>query len=113
MHPIYSPNPDTITDNKKCLLTEALYSCLLRGSARVWQIQRWRLTANHWTEHRIPKGGVRERTEGPDEVCKPIGRTAISTNQTPSELPGTKTSTRVHMKVPMTPATHVAKDNLV
>ena len=35
------------------------------------------LTANHWTEHKVPNGGVRERTEG---VCNPIGRT-ILTNQ--------------------------------
>jgi hypothetical protein len=38
------------------------------------------LTANHWTEHRDPNGGVRERTEGAEGVCNPIGRTTISTN---------------------------------
>jgi len=38
--------------------------------------------ANYWTEHGDPNGGVRERTEGAEEVCKPIGRTTISTNQT-------------------------------
>ena len=32
------------------------YSCLLRGSARAWQIQRWMLAANHWTENRVPNG---------------------------------------------------------
>jgi hypothetical protein len=26
---------------KKCLLTGYWYSCLLRGSVRAWQIQRW------------------------------------------------------------------------
>jgi hypothetical protein len=41
------------------------------------------LTANHWTEHRNPNGGVREMTEGVEGVCNPIGRTTISTNQTP------------------------------
>jgi hypothetical protein len=41
------------------------------------------LTANHWTEHRLPSGGVRERTEGDKEVCNPIGRIAISTNLIP------------------------------
>jgi hypothetical protein len=40
IHPIYrhetqKPNPDTIADDKKYLLTGALYSCLLRGFARV------------------------------------------------------------------------------
>jgi hypothetical protein len=32
-------------------------------------------------EHRVPNGGVRERTEGIERVCNPIGRTTISTNQ--------------------------------
>jgi len=41
------------------------------------------LAANHWTEHRYPSGRVRERTEGAEGVCNPIGRTTISTNQTP------------------------------
>jgi hypothetical protein len=35
-----------------------------------------------WTERRVPYGGVRERTEGVEEVFNPIGRTTISTNQT-------------------------------
>jgi hypothetical protein len=30
---LQTPSPDTITDVKKCLLTEAWYSCPLRGSA--------------------------------------------------------------------------------
>ena len=35
IHRIYkSPNPDTIVDTNKCLLTGALYSYLPRGSAR-------------------------------------------------------------------------------
>jgi hypothetical protein len=51
---IQSPNPDTIVDAKKCLLTEAWESFLLRGSPRAWEIQRRMLTANNWTEHRSP-----------------------------------------------------------
>jgi hypothetical protein len=43
------------------------------------------LAANHWTEHRVPKIGVRERTEGVEGVCNPIGRVVISTNQTPRD----------------------------
>jgi hypothetical protein len=39
-------------------------------------------TAKHQTEYRDPKGGVRARTEGAEEVHNLIGRT-ISTNQTP------------------------------
>jgi hypothetical protein len=38
------------------------------------------LTANHWTAHRVPNGGDRERTEGAERVCKPIGR-ITSTSQ--------------------------------
>jgi hypothetical protein len=41
------------------------------------------LAANHWIEHGMPSGGVREQTEGVEGVCKPIGRTTILTNQTP------------------------------
>ena len=40
------------------------------------------LTANYWTEHGVPNGGVRERTEGAEGVCNPIEKTTISTNQT-------------------------------
>jgi hypothetical protein len=40
------------------------------------------LADNHWTEHGVSNGGVRERIEGVEGVCNPIGRT-ISTNQTP------------------------------
>jgi hypothetical protein len=44
---------------------------------------------------RVSSGGVRERTEGAEGVFNPIGRTTISTNQTPSaELPGTKPPTK-------------------
>jgi len=48
------------------------------------------LAANHWTEHRDPSGGVREKIKGAEGVYNPIGRTSISTSQTPPELPGTK-----------------------
>jgi hypothetical protein len=44
-------------------------------------------TANHWTERGgVPNRGVKERTEGVEGICNPIGRTTISTNQTPQEL---------------------------
>jgi len=41
------------------------------------------LTANHWTENRVPNEEVRERTEVAEGVGNPIGRTIISTKQTP------------------------------
>jgi len=61
---IEPPNPDKIADAKRCMLTGALCSCLLRGSARAWQIQRQMLKAYHWTENGVPIGGVRKRIEG-------------------------------------------------
>jgi hypothetical protein len=33
-------------------------------------------------------GGVRERIEGAERVCNPIGRTIISTNQSPQSSQG-------------------------
>ena len=89
-HPshILPPNPDTTVDANKCLQTGAWYSYLLRGSASAWQIQRWMLLANHWTEHRVPNGGARERTQGAEGVCSPIGGTTIWTNQYPQSSQG-------------------------
>jgi len=53
-------------------------------------IQMRMLAANHWTEQGEPNAGVREKTEGAEGFCNTIGRTTISTYQTPSELPGSK-----------------------
>ena len=77
------PNSDTIAHASKILLKGPWYSCLLRGSASTWQIQKWMLTAIHWTEHRVPNEGARERTKGAEGVCNPIGGTTIWTNQYP------------------------------
>jgi len=82
---IQPPNPNNIADAKKCMLTGAWYSCLLRGYARAWQIQRQMLTANCWTENGVPIGGVRERIEGVEGVCNPI-KTTITTNQSSQGL---------------------------
>ena len=83
---IQSPNTDTIGDAKEPVLTGAWYSCLLRGSARAWQIQKWMLTANHWTDHRALNGVVRKRTEVAEGVCNPTGRTTLSTSQSSQGL---------------------------
>jgi hypothetical protein len=72
-----SPNLDTTVDANTCLLTGAWYSCLLRGSTRSWPIWMWMLTANHWTEHRVPNGGTRERPQGTDGFCSLLGGTTI------------------------------------
>jgi hypothetical protein len=36
----------------------------------------------------VPNGGAREMTEGAEGGCNPIGKTTISTKQTPLELAG-------------------------
>jgi hypothetical protein len=77
------PNPDTIADAKNYLLTGAWYSCPLRGSARTWPKQIQMFAANHWTEHRTPMEDLGRKTKGTKGACNPIGRTTISTNQTP------------------------------
>jgi hypothetical protein len=87
---IQLPNPDTIVESNKCLMTGAWYSCLLRGSASAWQIQRWMLVVNHWTEHRVPNGGSRERTKEAEGVCSPIGGTTIWVNQYAQSSQGLK-----------------------
>ena len=41
------------------------------------------LTANHWTEHGVPNGGVRERTEGAERGLQPHRKNSnIIINQT-------------------------------
>ena len=47
---LHTPNLDTMSDAKKCLLTGACYSCSLRGSARASPIQKWMHLAKHQTE---------------------------------------------------------------
>jgi hypothetical protein len=32
------------------------------------QIQKWMLTTNHWTEHKVPNEGARESTQGAEGV---------------------------------------------
>ena len=81
IYPIYSHQTQTLLWIPiSGLLTGAWYSCLLRGPASAWQIQRRMLSANHWTEHRVPSGG---RTEGAKGVFSPIEGTTILTNQYP------------------------------
>jgi hypothetical protein len=46
------------------------------------------LVANHWTEHRVLIEGIRKRTKEAEGVCNLIGRTTISTNQTPKSSQG-------------------------
>ena len=59
--------------------------------------QMWVHAANHHTEHGDPSEVVRARTEGDEEVCYHTGKT-ISTNQTPLELPRTKSPTKEYTR---------------
>jgi hypothetical protein len=68
------PKPDTIADANKILPIGALYSCLLRGSASAWQIQKWMFTVIHWTEHRVPNEETRESTKGSEGGLQPHRR---------------------------------------
>jgi hypothetical protein len=43
------------------LLTGSWYCCLLRYSARAWQIQRKMFASIHWTEHMIPNGIIKRK----------------------------------------------------
>jgi len=104
--PYAATNPSLYADDKNCLLTGARHGFLLSGSARSLLKQMRMVAVNHWTEQRNPIGEVREKTEGAEGVCNPIGRTTISTKQTPPEL-------RVHMQGPMTPVKYVEEDDIV
>jgi hypothetical protein len=57
------------------------------------------LTGNHWTEFRNPYGRDRQRTEGAEGDCNPIGRTTVLTNLDPPEFPETKPPTKEYRRV--------------
>ena len=54
------------------------------------------LTANHQTEPGDPFGKDRGRTKGAEGDYNPTGRTTISINVDPSELPETKPPKSIH-----------------
>jgi hypothetical protein len=68
-------------------LTGDWYSCLMKDSVSAWQIQRLILAAYHWTEHKVPNEGARERTQEAERFSSPIGET-IWTNQYPQSSQG-------------------------
>jgi hypothetical protein len=73
------------------------------------------LVANHLTDQGDPNGEVRGKTKGAEGVCNRIGKTTISNNQTPPELPGTKPPTKeyIQMEEPMALPAYVAEDGLI
>ena len=76
---IWSWNPDSISDTNVCLLWVNQYSCLPRGSATAWQIQKWIFSDNSCTVHRST-GGPGEGTGGDQGFCTLLSRTTIWTN---------------------------------
>ena len=82
---IQTPNPDSVADAKKHLLTGNWYICPLRGSAHANQYRYGWLQPLDWAWE--PYGGV-TRTEGVEGDCNPIGRTTISSNLTPQNCQG-------------------------
>jgi hypothetical protein len=77
-----------MADANKSLLTGAWYSCLLRGSASAWQIQKWMLTIIHWMEHKVPNEGV-EKYPGSWREQNPQRRNINMNLPLSSELLGT------------------------
>ena len=71
------------------------------------------LTANLWTEHRVPDGGVEEGTEGVEGVCSPMGRATVSIGQIPKAPRNWTIKQRVHMEGLMALAEYAVEDGLV
>jgi hypothetical protein len=69
--------------------------------------------ANHWTEHNVPSGGVRERTEGAEGVCSLIGRITLSNIETPLSSRGLNHQTKSTQEGSMAPSTYAAEDGPV
>ena len=71
------------------------------------------LTANHWTELRVPDGAVGEETEGAEVVCSPMEGATMSTGQTPRAPGDWTTNQRIHMEGPLALAEYVTETGLV
>ena len=110
---IYAPNAMAQTSLKETLLKEIQYRacpicisiiytvtksrhycCIPRGSASAWQIQRWMLSANNCTEHKVPNRGARERTKGAEGASSHKGGTTKWTNQYPQSFQGLNHQTK-------------------
>ena len=62
-------------------------------------------SANHWTEHGVPDGGIGEGTEGAEGVAAPWGEQQCQLTRTPGALRDWTTNQRVYMEGPMALAT--------
>ena len=71
------------------------------------------LTTKHWTEGGNPNGRVRGRIEGTEGDGNPIGRSSVSTNLDPWQLPEIKPPTKEHTWAGLKPLAHLAQDHPV
>jgi len=66
---IQSPNPDTIYCGcQQDLADRSLIQLVPERLCQCLKIQKWMLTVIHWTEHRVPNEGARERTHGAEGI---------------------------------------------
>jgi hypothetical protein len=49
----------------------------ISGYASAWKTQKWMLTVIYWMEHRAPKEGARENTQGAKGAGNSIGGSTI------------------------------------
>ena len=71
------------------------------------------LIDNPCIEHLFPNEGVRERTEGDEGVCHPIGRTTITFNQYPQNSHRINNQTKGTQGRTMSPIAYEAEDGTV
>ena len=74
---ILSLNKETNMDVNNHLLTGTLYSCLLRRFCHYLTNTKVDIPDKHWTEHKFPSGGARERTQGTKGAVSPSGRKTL------------------------------------
>jgi hypothetical protein len=81
--PTWESIPYTVTKPRHyCRCQQELADRSLKKLSPEWLCQcltntEVMLTTNQWTENRIPNEGGRERTQGAEGVCSPIGGTTI------------------------------------
>jgi len=107
------PNPVTIADAKKCLLTRAWFGCLLRDSTRALLIEI-RFEVNQQTEHSLRQCRTYRKDWMGWRGFQPHRKNRnISQLDLHPQLPGTGPPTNKYMEGPMTPAKYVAQGGIV
>ena len=82
IHPIYNLQTWTLFGCQKVLAEGSL---IWLSPERLCQSLRnteaGMLTANHWSEYKVPDGGVEEGIEGAEGLCIPMGGATVSMGQ--------------------------------